>query len=409
MFIEVRRKIMVDSRKPIKASVSNHLEGDIMTGSLQIKNDKFYIIINLRENGKRKQKWISTGLQVRGNKRKAEQMLRETLIAHEHINNRPKSEILLSDYIRHWLTIAERRVDSVTFQGYQLMANAQVIPYFEKSAVRLMDVDRESLQRFFDEKSSSGRKDGKGGLSPSSLRQYKNILMQTLNEAMKSGLIQSNPCQFVELPKKQQYQSSYYNAEQLKTLFEAIEGDPLYAVVKITALYGLRRSEVLGLKWDSVDFSTERITIRRTVSKVTTTVCKNKTKNSSSHRSFPLSAEAKDILLQIKADEDMHRQLCGNEYMENDFIFKWPNGKPFSPDYVSSHFSLLLKNNHLPHIRFHELRHSCASLLLNSGFTLKDVQEYMGHADIQMTANIYGHLDTQRKTLLTEKITASIF
>lgn len=94
---------------------------------------------------------------------------------------------------------------------------------------------------------------------------------------------------------------------------------------------------------------------------------------------------------------------------ENDFIFKWPNGKPFSPDYISSHFSLLLKNNHLPHIRFHELRHSCASLLLNSGFTLKDVQEYMGHSDIQMIANIYGHLDTQRKNLLTEKITASIF
>ena len=110
-----------------------------------------------------------------------------------------------------------------------------------------------------------------------------------------------------------------------------------------------------------------------------------------------------------KADERINRQLCGDEYEQNDFIFKWPNGKPFSPDYVSSHFSLLLKNNHLPHIRFHELRHSCASLLLNNGFTLKDVQEYMGHADIQMTANIYGHLDTQRKQLLTEKMEASLF
>ena len=78
-------------------------------------------------------------------------------------------------------------------------------------------------------------------------------------------------------------------------------------------------------------------------------------------------------------------------------------------DVVSSHFSLLLKNNHLPHIRFHELRHSCASLLLNNGFTLKDVQEYMGHADIQMTANIYGHLDMQRKELLTQKMASSLF
>lgn len=380
-----------------------------MTGSLQVKNGKFYMIINDRENGKRKQKWIATGLDVRGNKRRAEQLLRETLLEYERTPKRPKCDLLFSDYIRSRLKVAERRVDSVTFQGYQLMANAQVIPFFENTAVRLVDVDRECLQRFFDEKASSGRKDGKGGLSPSSLRQYKNILMQTLNEAVKSGLIQTNPCQFVELPKKQQYQSNYYNAEQLRALFEAIEDDPLYPVVKITALYGLRRSEVLGLKWDSVDFSTGRLTIKRTVSKVTTAVCKDKTKNSSSHRSFPLSHEAKEILLKVKADEDIHRQLCGSEYEENDFIFKWPNGKPFSPDYISSHFSLLLKNNHLPHIRFHELRHSCASLLLNSGCTLKDVQEYMGHADIQMTANIYGHLDMQRKQLLTEKMTASLF
>ena len=380
-----------------------------MTGSLQVKNDKFYIIINLKENGKRKQKWIATGLEAKGNKRKAEQLLRETLLAYEKAPERPVCSILFSDYIRAWLKVAERKVDSVTFQGYSLMANAQVIPHFEQSGILLQDVTRETLQAFFDEKAEKGRKDGKGGLSPASLRQYKNIIHQTLNEAIKNGIILTNPCQFVELPKKQRFESSYYNADQLKTLFDAICDDPIYPLVKITALYGLRRSEVLGLKWDSVDFTAGRLTIKHTVSKVTTAVCKDKTKNSSSHRSFPLTQEAREIFLKAKADERINRQLCGDEYEQNDFIFKWPNGKPFSPDYVSSHFSLLLKNNHLPHIRFHELRHSCASLLLNNGFTLKDVQEYMGHADIQMTANIYGHLDTQRKQLLTEKMEASLF
>lgn len=379
-----------------------------MTGSLQIKNGKFYIILNLKENGKRKQKWIATGLEVKGNKRKAEQLLRETLLSHETLPKRPLSNIMFADYIRTWLTVAERRVDSVTFQGYQLMANAQVIPYFEEKGIRLQEVTRENLQAFFDEKAKCGRKDGKGGLSPSSLRQYKNIILQTLKEAVKNDLIETNPCQFVELPKKQRYESNYYNADQLKALFDTIKGDPIYPLVKITALYGLRRSEVLGLKWDSVDFTAKRLTIKHTVSKVTTTVCKDKTKNSSSHRSFPLSQEAEDIFLQAKNEERSNRQLCGSSYNENDFIFKWPDGTPFSPDYVSSHFALLLRNNHLPHIRFHELRHSCASLLLNSGFILKDVQEYMGHADIQMTANIYGHLDTQRKQLLTEKMAASL-
>ncbi len=380
-----------------------------MTGSLQVKNDKYYIIVNLKENGKRKQKWIATGLDVKGNKRKAEQLLRETLLECERAPARPVSNILFADYIRAWLKVAERRVDSVTFQGYKLMANAQVIPYFDQSGLLLQEVTRSDLQAFFDEKAARGRKDGKGGLSPSSLRQYKNIILQTLNEAVKNGMLQTNPCQFVELPKKQRYESSYYSADQLKTLFDAIRDDPIYPLVKITALYGLRRSEVLGLKWDSVDFTAGRLTIKHTVSKVTTTVCKDKTKNSSSHRSFPLSPEAREIFIQAKTEEAINRKLCGSDYEKNDFIFKWPNGTPFSPDYVSSHFSLLLKNNHLPHIRFHELRHSCASLLLNNGFTLKDVQEYMGHADIQMTANIYGHLDMQRKELLTQKMASSLF
>ena len=380
-----------------------------MTGSLQVKNGKFYMIINDRENGKRKQKWIATGLDVRGNKRRAEQLLRETLLEYERTPKRPKCDLLFSDYIRSWLKVAERRVDSVTFQGYQLMANAQVIPYFDQSGIRLQDVTREALQEFFDEKARCGRKDGKGGLSPATLRQYKNIIYQTLNEAIKNGILQTNPCQFVELPKKQRYESSYYNADQLKALFDAICDDPIYPLVKITALYGLRRSEVLGLKWDSVDFTAGRLTIKHTVSKVTTAVCKDKTKNSSSRRSFPLSQEAREIFLSAKTEEQINRQLCGADYEENDYIFKWPNGKPFSPDYVSSHFAHLLRDKHMPHIRFHELRHSCASLLLNSGCTLKDVQECMGHADIQMTANIYGHLDMQRKQLLTEKMTASLF
>lgn len=380
-----------------------------MTGSLQIKKDMYYIVINLRENGKRKQKWISTGLAVKGNKRQAEKLLRDTLLAYEITPDHASDTTPFADCIRLWLQCAQRRVDTVTFQGYELMAKSQVIPWFESYSIALKDVDLKLLQTFFDEKAATGRKDGKGGLSPASLRQYKNIIHQTLNEAVKNGIIPSNPCHFVELPKKQRYESDYYSAEQLKQLFNVIQDDPLYPLIKITALYGLRRSEVLGLKWDCIDFDSNTITIRRTVTRVTTTVEKDKTKNSASRRSFPLTPEARQIFLAARGSEAEARNRCGKEYIENDYVFKWYNGKPFSPDYVSAHFSLLLKKHGLPHIRFHELRHSCASLLLNSGFSLKDVQEYMGHADIQMTANIYGHLDTARKQLLTSKMSDSLF
>lgn len=294
--------------------------------------------------------------------------------------------------------------DEVTYQGYELLANGHILPYFDQNGVKLQEITRLHLQTYIDEKFAHGRKDGKGGLSPRSLRLHKNILYQTLTEATKNGLINSNPCEYVELPANVRYEASYYTAEQLQMLFNAMQNDAMPPLVQITAIYGLRRSELLGIKWDSVDFERETLTIKHTVSKVTKAVEKDKTKNVSSRRSFPLTAEAKSIFEKARAEETKNRKMFGKAYQENDYVFKWADGHPFTPDYVSKHFSIVLKQNDLPHIRFHELRHSCASLLINQGFTLKDVQEWMGHADIKMTANIYGHLDVARKQDMAAKI-----
>ncbi len=376
-----------------------------MTGSLQIKNDKYYLVLNLTQQGKRRQRWISTGLSVKGNKRRAAQLLQETLQQYQQQSGILPSSIRFSDYIRHWLEQVRRRVDEVTYQGYETLAKSHILPYFDQSGLLLQQIARADLQAYLDEKASHGRKDGKGGLSPRSIRLHKNILHQTLNEAVKNGLITSNPCQLLDLPSVPRYEAGFYTCEQLKALLQAAKGDPLYPLIQIAILYGLRRSELLGLKWDSIDFVQKALTVRHTVSKVTKAVAKDKTKTASSYRSFPLTEEAALIFRQLKAEENRNRRLMGAAYQENDYLFKWPDGRPFPPDYVSHHFSRLLKNHDLPHIRFHELRHSCASLLLNSGFTLKDVQEWMGHSDISVTGNIYGHLDIARKQTLAASLT----
>lgn len=378
-----------------------------MTGSLQVKNGKFYMVLNIYENGKRKTKWIATKLSEKGNKRKAEQMLRETLQTYEP--QKPSAEALFADCVRQWLSTIVRKVDTVTFQGYEVLANAHILPYFDENRLKLREVTVTTLQSFFDEKALKGRKDGNGGLSPASLRSLKNIVNQTLNETVKNGLLTTNPCQFVTLPRHEQYQAQFYTASQMQALFDAIEGDPLAPLVHIAALYGLRRSELLGLQWDSVDFETGRLTIKHTVSKVTKAVAKDKTKNASSHRSFPLTSEARAIFEKAKRDETENKAAFGKSYETNPYVFKWPDGRPFAPDYVSKHFRLLLKKNGLPLIRFHELRHSCASLLLNSGCTLKDVQEWMGHADVKMTANLYGHLDATHKQSMADMLSNSLW
>ena len=381
-----------------------------MTGHLQIKGDKFYIVINIVDrNGKPKRKWISTGLNVAGNRRKAEKMLRETISEYEKKYYKVGSDILFSDYIREWLKRKKNRIHIVTYEGYSSIATRMIIPHFEEKETLLVDVDRKMLQSYFDDLYQNGRTIHGKEISATSLRRYKNIINQTLKEAVKDDLIPSNPCEYVDLPKVEKHNSNFYNAQQIKVLFEAIKGDPLENLIKITVLYGLRRSEVLGIKWDSIDFEERRLEIKHTVVTMMTTVEKDKTKNSSSHRTYTLTDEALEIFKEEKLREQKNRELFGASYQECDYVFKWDDGRPYPTDYVTKHFSKLLKRHGLPHIRFHELRHSCASLLLNNGYTLKDVSEYMGHANIKMTADIYGHLDSLRKITLSEGISKDIF
>ena len=162
----------------------------------------------------------------------------------------------------------------------------------------------------------------------------------------------------------------------------------------------------------------QTLTIRHTVARVTKVVEKNKTKNASSFRSFPLTDDAVRLFKILLQQEQYYRNHFGKDYIDNDYVFTWEDGHPYSPDYVSHTFHKLLKKHDLPHIRFHDLRHTfhkllkkhdlphirfhdlrhtCASMLLSEGYGLKDVQEWLGHSDIKMTANIYGHLDIRRK------------
>ena len=278
-----------------------------MTGSLTVKGGKYYAVLNIYENGKRKPKWINSGLPEKGNKRKAEAFLREKIAEYERMEGIVQTDILFADYIRHWLTHIARKVDEVTMQGYKTLADGHILPYFDQKKVPVRSLDHTMIQRYMDEKYQNGRLDGKGGLSPRSLRLHKNIISQALDLAVQSKLIPANPCQFVELPQNVRYESTFYNAKQLQDLFKAFQGDELLPLVKITALYGLRRSVLLGLQWNSIDFERKTMTIRHTVSKVTEVVAKDKTKNASSRRSFPLTPEAEAIFRRAKEKEQQNR------------------------------------------------------------------------------------------------------
>ena len=277
------------------------------------------------------------------------------------LGEKPEQEVppdmLFSDAVRRWLEDVRHRVDEVTYQGYEVQARAHILPYFDDLQIRLCDVDGETLQTYINVKAKFGRSDGHGGLSAVSLRQHKNVLNQTLKLAQRDGLIQTNPADLVVMPHAAQFTGTFYTEAQMRDLLTAVKNERLYPIIYVTALYGLRRSEVLGLKWDSINFAMQTLTIRHTVARVTKVVEKNKTKNASSFRSFPLTDDAVRLFKILLQQEQIYRNHFGKDYIDNDYVFTWEDGHPYSPDYVSHTFHKLLKKYDLPHIRFHDLRH----------------------------------------------------
>ena len=380
-----------------------------MTGSLQQKNGEYYAVINLTDvNGKRKQKWINTGFEVKGNKKKAEKFLRDRLKEFEAQENVLPCDILFADYVKEWLKEAKIKVDIVSFEHYEQNANNHIIPYFECRKTKLVDVSRQILQDYFNEKYENGNlKTGKG-LSAKTLRHHKNIIHQTLELALINNLISNNPCKDITLPKLERNVYSFFNLEETKSFLNAVKNERLYPVYYITAVFGLRRSEVLGIKWDSIDFDCKKLTIQHTRIRSNKVIEKDKTKTKTSFRSFPLPDEIICIFKELKEEETFNKKICGKEYVLNDYVFKWENGMPYHPDYLTSRLKKDLKKYGFKDITFHGLRHSCGSMLNEQGFTLKDIQEWLGHADIQTTANIYLHLDIKRKENISNAITNSL-
>lgn len=379
-----------------------------MTGSLQVKNGKYYAVLNFKdENGKRKTKWVSTGLLQKGNEKRAKQILKNLLSEYDVKKVIPYEDVQFADYIKTWLEQARMRVDVITHQGYETTTKSHVLSYFEPLKLTLNEVTPQILQQYVNEKHKNGRIDGKGGLSAASIKLHMVVIQQTLKDALRKNLIPYNPADRVTLPKAEKFESGYYTAEQVHIMFEALKSEPLLPLIKVTVIYGLRRSELLGLKWENISFEAETVAIRHTVSKCTSTVAKDKTKNASSRRVYPMLPEIRAILLEAKERDSINKSLFGNEYAINDYVFKWDDGRPYDPDFISRKFRQLLQQYGLPRIRFHDLRHSCASMLYEMGYDLKDIMEWLGHSDIKMTGNLYAHFNMRQKQGIAESFEAN--
>ena len=370
----------------------------MVAGHLREKSGYYYAVLNYTDSlGKRKTKWISTGLTVKGNKKRAEAILMD---ARRNFNpEEPKvmnGDILFADYMEKWLDIIKSSVAVPTFASYSTTVKKIVAPYFREKEVTLKNLTAKDIQEFYLRELER--------VSASSVIHYHANIHKALKYAVKIDLIDVNPADKVERPKKDRYVGSFYDADEVNALFEAAKGSKLELPILFGAFYGLRRSEAIGLKWDAIDFDQNTITIRHTVTSCDLDgkrilVAADTTKTKSSMRTLPLVPFMRERLLALKEEQQENRRLCGRSYIKDYLEYVCVNeiGDLIKPHYVTESFPKLLKANGMRHIRYHDLRHSCASLLLANGVPMKQIQEWLGHSDFSTTANIYAHLDYSSK------------
>lgn len=379
-----------------------------VTASLQIRNGIYQAVLSYKKNEKWETKWKSTGIKaIKGNKKKAEtkkEEIRKKFQEEINSDNIDNEDILFIDYMKKWLKMISSSVEPTTLTGYQGVINGRMTDYFKNTKITLQNIKPKHIQEFYQYLLDDG-------LSGNTVKHYHANIRKALQYAMKTDIILSNPADKVDLPKIEEYKPKFYTSDEVKILLNEVIGTKLEIPVMIDCFYGFRRSEVIGLKWSAVDFENDTITIDHTITQSSgKLIIRDKTKTKSSKRTLPLEPIVKSFLIELKEKQEKNRELCGDSYNKDylEYICVDNCGNIIRPDYVTETFLKLLKRKNLKIIRFHDLRHTCASILLKNGANMKEIQAWLGHSNYNTTANLYAHLDSSSVNN-TGKVMANVF
>lgn len=381
-----------------------------MTVTLKVRGGYYYAVVYYKDGNSYKQKWQSLGLPEKNNKRRAEKMVEELREQYASSYSTPSGDMLFSDYVAKWLQNKQGLIRTSTWEGYKVVAERHIIPYFAKLKTSIRDVTPAMIRQYYVDKLSGGRMDGKpGGHTVVSLKNHGVVLKGALSDAVLDGYIRDNPAREVRIPSRDDPKKErvFLTAAEANELLKAFDGHELQPIVYVTLYYGLRRSEALGLRWSAIDFERNKLTINHTIVKNLTIVASDTTKTNSSYRTFDLIDDVKQVLLKQRESQIKNRKRFGKSYIDSDYIFTREDGSLYRPDSVTRGFERVLKSHGLPPMRFHDLRHSTASILYDKGWDLKETQMWLRHSSLDVTADIYTHISAERQAGMAERLNST--
>ena len=376
-----------------------------LAASVQKKNGRLHAVIQVKEDGKTKSVWRALGLPEGASQTLVNKAFRKVVTAYEEEYNkrlardgRPDAEIPIFPFLCTYLEKAKPRLQLSTYKGYHQMVYSRVQEYFNAHPkLTVESITPKDIEAFY--KWLFGK-----GLKTGSVIHYHTLLHSAFQQAYKDELLDVNPFERVERPKKSDFHGAHYSEDELVALFELCRSDPIWPCVVLAGGMGLRRSEVLGVRWSRIDMD------KRTVL-LDTKIVEEKTdgepvlraieemKNKSSRRTLPIPDPVYEMLETIRARQEINRKLFRGSYNRtwDDYVCTDELGNLMRPNFVTDHFSYLLKKLGLRHIRFHDLRHTFAVNSLKAGDDIKTVQENLVHHTAAFTLDVYAHVTSGMK------------
>lgn len=373
--------------------------------SVQSKKGRLYAVMQVKKDGTTKPVWRALGLPEGANKTKVNKAFREVVARYEQEfweeqerGGRPPADIPVYDYLVSYLKRVEPELQKNTIVSYRSMTNGKIRRYFQRRPqLTVGNLKPQDIQDFYQSLFADG-------VVANTVIHYHALLRRAFQQAFKEERIDANPFDRVGRPKKNKFHGENYTQEGLLTLLHLARGDVIYPAILLAGAMGLRRSEALGVRWSRIDWEkrtvlldTKIVEYRENGKKKVEPV--EEMKNKSSRRTLPLPDPVVEMLQVQKEHREVYRKMFQGSYNTQylDYVCVNQLGELLRPSYVTDHFRELLEKYGLRHIRFHDLRHTFASLLINQDVPLINVSNFLGHSDLSTTANIYAHLDKASK------------
>jgi len=340
------------------------------------------------ETGKRKQQTLT----IHGSKKDAERELRAVLTRIEGGAHVKPAKMTVREYLEHWLQdYATINTGPRTYEGYAGIVHAHLIPAL--GSIPLVALQPQHIQNYYSKALQFGRKDGKGGLSAETIRHDHRVLFEVLRHAVKQGMLIRNVAEAVNPPHPDHKEMATLGLESVNKLLDAVRGTPYYDLF-YTAMYtGLRRSELLALRWHHIDLELATLSVVETIHQLRNReYVTRQPKSKRGRRLIALSPSLAVLLRDHKAKQELDRMLLGKLLLPNDLVFSNPDGTPLRPNSITRRFKEVADSIGLNGVRFHDLRHTHATLMLRQGIHPKIVSERLGHSSIAITLDTYSHV-----------------